>query len=100
MAYTTLKSIPQLQGLGYQERNARIREAYRRDRRLLFYNLFNFLTCCYSIPLTVKSWEWIMGYPSLWRSLPIGIGFAMVFSMLMNRLVIYPRIRKALAKDA
>lgn len=91
-----LNSIPQLTGLAPNERNALVNKAYKSDRSLRTLNLLNGMIVGLCYPLAIVVTEWFLGYRSLLRSLPVCFVLAALVSFFMTRILIYPRIRKAL----
>jgi len=96
MSYQALKTIPELQDKMPSERNKLVKEAYSRDRSLSALNLLHALTAFICLPISIYLTEGILGYRSLFRSLPPYFLLVGLASFFLTRFLIYPRIARAL----
>ena len=96
MNYQTLKTIPELQDKAPSERNKLVKEAYSRDRGLSSLNMLHAMAAFICLPISIYLMEWILGYRSLVRSVPLYFVLVGVASFLLTRFLIYPRIARAL----
>ena len=97
MHYTTLKAIPELDGVRAKERNKLVKDAYRIDRRLGFLNLVHGGAVGSCFPIAVILTEHILGHRTLLGSIPAYAALAVPTSILFTRFFIYPRIARALS---
>lgn len=96
MNYQTLKAIPELQGMMPGERNKLVKAAYARDRSLSGLNMLLASGCAIFFPVSIYLTEWVLGYRSLLRSVPLYFLLAGLAAFVMTRFFIYPRIARAL----
>ncbi len=96
MHYQTLKTIPELQNKMPDERNALVKAAYARDRSLSALNMLHALAAFISLPVSIYLTEWVLGYRSLLRSVPLYFLLVGLASFLLTRFLIYPRIARVL----
>ena len=96
MNYQTLKTIPELQDKMPDERNRLVKAAYACDRGLFALNMLLALGFSLCVPASIYLTEWVLGYRSLLRSIPLYFLLAGLVAFVMTRCFIYPRIARAL----
>jgi hypothetical protein len=96
MNYQNLKTIPELQDKMPDERNRLVKAAYSCDRGLYGLNMLLAFGVSICVPASIYLMEWVLGYRSLLRSIPLYLLLAGITAFVMTRCFIYPRIAKAL----
>lgn len=99
MLYQTLNTIPELQNKMPDERNTLVRAAYARDRSLFALNMLHALTAFICLPISIYLTEWLLGYRSLLRSVPLYFLLVGIASFVLTRFLIYPRIARVLQRS-
>ena len=100
MNYQPLKTIPELQDKMPDERNRLVKHAYACDRGLYGLNMLLAFGVSICVPASIYLTEWVLGYRSLLRSIPLYLLLAGLAAFVMTRCFIYPRIAIALRKLA
>jgi len=96
MRYQSLNTIPELQNKTPDERNTLVKAAFARDRSLSALNMLHALTVFICLPISIYLTEYVLGYRSLLRSVPLCFLLMGIVSFLVTRFLIYPLIAKVL----
>lgn len=96
MNFQSLKTIPELQNKLPDEKNRLVKVAYASDRGLFYLNIMLPLVISILLPVAIYLTEWVLGYRSILRSIPLYFLLAALAQLAITRCVIYPRMARVL----